>query len=72
MDVMSAPFLLYITVLLLQLRQLLSSIDTIKIAHLQPNEPSIMHEPHVLRMCAADLKERSILPAEINLQYSLH
>lgn len=42
--------------------------NTIKIAHLQPNEPSIMHEPHVLRLCAADLKERNILPAQINLQ----
>uniref|UniRef100_A0A915DCZ7 guanylate cyclase n=1 Tax=Ditylenchus dipsaci TaxID=166011 RepID=A0A915DCZ7_9BILA len=27
-----------------------------------------MHEPHVLKMCSADLKERSILPSEINLK----
>ncbi|KAI1709792.1 adenylate and guanylate cyclase catalytic domain-containing protein [Ditylenchus destructor] len=42
--------------------------NIIKVAHLHPNEPNIMHEPHVLRMCSADLKERKILPSEISLQ----
>ncbi|KAI1704079.1 adenylate and guanylate cyclase catalytic domain-containing protein [Ditylenchus destructor] len=43
------------------------SANVIKVAHLHPNEPSIMHEPHVLRMCSSDLKERKILPNEISL-----
>ncbi|CAD5234237.1 unnamed protein product [Bursaphelenchus xylophilus] len=42
--------------------------NVVKIAHLQPNDPNIMHEPHVLKMCAADLKERAILPKDINFQ----
>ncbi|KAH7716097.1 guanylate cyclase [Aphelenchoides avenae] len=42
--------------------------NTIKIAHLQPNDPNIMHEPHVLKLCSDDLKQRQILPADINLQ----
>jgi hypothetical protein len=46
----------------------LAAPNVIKVAHLQPNDPSIMHEPHVLKMCAVDLKERGILPSEITLQ----
>ncbi|KAH7726719.1 GCY-9 protein [Aphelenchoides avenae] len=42
--------------------------NVIRVAHLQPNDPNIMHEPHVLKMCASDLKERKILPKDINLQ----
>lgn len=60
--------LLFITVLKLQP----SYGNIIKIAHLQPNNPSIQHEPHVLRMCASDLKERAILPKEMNLKYPIN
>lgn len=42
--------------------------NVVRIAHLQPNDPTIMHEPHVLKMCAQDLKERNILPPEISFQ----
>ncbi|KAH7729673.1 CRE-GCY-9 protein [Aphelenchoides avenae] len=42
--------------------------NTIKIANLQPNDPNIMHEPHVLKLCSDDLKQRQILPTDINLQ----
>ena len=45
-----------------------STGNVIKIAHLRPNNPNIMHEPHVLKLCAADLKEKNILPPEINLE----
>jgi hypothetical protein len=55
-------FLLAVTVLRI------AEMNLIKIAHLQPNNPAIQHEPHVLRMCARDLKERSILPKEIDLK----
>ncbi|KAL3103381.1 hypothetical protein niasHS_002567 [Heterodera schachtii] len=40
----------------------------IKVAHLQPNNPSIINEPQVLEMCYNDMKERAILPREIRLQ----
>jgi hypothetical protein len=46
-----------------------TAASIIRIAHLQPNEPTIQHEPHVLKMCSKDLKERGILPADIGLQY---
>ncbi|KAL3101133.1 hypothetical protein niasHS_001593 [Heterodera schachtii] len=42
--------------------------SVIKIAHLQPNNPNIIHEPLVLKLCASDLKERNILPESMNLQ----
>ncbi|KAI6205269.1 hypothetical protein M3Y94_00773300 [Aphelenchoides besseyi] len=42
--------------------------NVIQIAHLQPNDPSIQHEPQVLQLCANDLKNRSILPSEISLR----
>ncbi|KAI6209360.1 hypothetical protein M3Y96_00213600 [Aphelenchoides besseyi] len=42
--------------------------NVIQIAHLKPNDPSIMHEPQVLNMCADDLKNRSILPSEISFR----
>uniref|UniRef100_A0A183C5A0 ANF_receptor domain-containing protein n=1 Tax=Globodera pallida TaxID=36090 RepID=A0A183C5A0_GLOPA len=42
--------------------------NAIKIAHLQPNNPNIIHEPLVLKMCANDLKERNLLPEGLNLQ----
>jgi len=42
--------------------------NVIKIAHLQPNNPSTQHEPHVLRMCAGDLKARAILPKEMSIK----
>ncbi|CAD5234238.1 unnamed protein product [Bursaphelenchus xylophilus] len=45
-----------------------SAGNMVRIAHLQPNDPTIIHEPHVLKMCAQDLKERNILPPEINFQ----
>ncbi|CAK5083353.1 unnamed protein product [Meloidogyne enterolobii] len=55
----------------------------IKVAHLQPNNPNIIHEPQILEMqvfvlfnlekyfcrCYNDMKERSILPREIKLQF---
>ena len=43
--------------------QLLANV--VKIAHLQPNNPAIQHEPQVLKMCSANLKERKILPDAI-------
>ncbi|KAI3412113.1 Receptor-type guanylate cyclase gcy-9 [Globodera pallida] len=33
-----------------------------------PNNPNIIHEPLVLKMCANDLKERNLLPEGLNLQ----
>lgn len=57
-----------LAVLLPLLAGLLAAANVVKIAHLQPNDPNIMHEPHVLKMCAADLKERAILPKDINFQ----
>ncbi|KAF8354659.1 gcy-9 [Pristionchus pacificus] len=38
------------------------------IGHLQPNNPNIAHEPDILRMCAADLRERKILPANYSFE----
>lgn len=55
------------TFLLLSQLPMLES-NVIKIAHLQPNDPSIIHEPHVLKLCASDLKEKNILPSDINLK----
>ncbi|KAI6209361.1 Guanylate cyclase [Aphelenchoides besseyi] len=42
--------------------------NVVRIAHLQPNDPTIRHEPHVLKMCANDLTKKMILPPEIKLQ----
>lgn len=61
-------YLKLIYFILLQFKILHSNANIIKIAHLQPNNPNIMHEPHVLQMCANDLKERSILPPEMSLE----
>jgi hypothetical protein len=44
---------------------------TIPIGHLLPAKPEISNEPEVLRMCAADLKRRGILPANITLKYGI-
>ncbi|GMT06605.1 hypothetical protein PENTCL1PPCAC_28779, partial [Pristionchus entomophagus] len=38
------------------------------IGHLQPNNPNIAHEPDILRMCAADLRERKIMPANYTFE----
>ncbi|KAK0397573.1 hypothetical protein QR680_002176 [Steinernema hermaphroditum] len=46
----------------------IAGANVIQIAHLQPNNPNIAHEPNVLKLCASDLKERNILPKEIELQ----
>ncbi|KAL3073107.1 hypothetical protein niasHT_035383 [Heterodera trifolii] len=42
--------------------------NIVRIAHLQPNNPAIMHEPQVLKMCSSDLKEKKILPDAISLE----
>ncbi|KAL3097057.1 hypothetical protein niasHS_002773 [Heterodera schachtii] len=42
--------------------------NVIKVAHLQPNNPNIINEPQVLEMCYHDMKERRILPDQINFQ----
>lgn len=47
---------------------LLKSGGLVRIGHLLPNNPAIAHEPEILRMCAADLKERKILPRNFTLQ----
>jgi hypothetical protein len=47
---------------------ILSHDASIKVAHLHPNNPNMVHEPQVLKMCYADMKERSILPGEITLE----
>ncbi|VDM37368.1 unnamed protein product [Toxocara canis] len=39
----------------------------VRIGHLLPNNPDVANEPDVLKMCAKDLKERGILPANITL-----
>ncbi|KAH7698120.1 guanylate cyclase, partial [Aphelenchoides avenae] len=47
--------------------------NVIRIAHLHPKDPSIMHEPQVMKMCANDLKEKGILPNSIDLQiHTMH
>ncbi|GMR47297.1 hypothetical protein PMAYCL1PPCAC_17492, partial [Pristionchus mayeri] len=38
------------------------------IGHLQPNNPSIAHEPDILRMCADDLRDRKILPEKYSFE----
>ncbi|KAJ1361804.1 Receptor-type guanylate cyclase gcy-9 [Parelaphostrongylus tenuis] len=40
----------------------------VQVAHLQPNNPSFIHEPDVLKMCAKDLQERKILPINYTLK----
>ncbi|KAH7718588.1 Protein GCY-9 protein [Aphelenchoides avenae] len=54
----------------LWLTTLLSPVENnvIKVAHLQPKNPDIVHEPQVLKMCAQDLKERNILPRDVTLE----
>uniref|UniRef100_A0A1I8BLW6 ANF_receptor domain-containing protein n=1 Tax=Meloidogyne hapla TaxID=6305 RepID=A0A1I8BLW6_MELHA len=43
-----------------------NAANIVKIAHLQPNNPAIVHEPQVLKMCSNNLKERKILPDVIS------
>ncbi|KAI6191811.1 ANF-receptor domain-containing protein [Aphelenchoides bicaudatus] len=45
-----------------------ASVHVVKIAHLLPNNPNIVHEPKVLQMCIQDLKEKRILPKEIDFR----
>ena len=40
----------------------------VSLAHLMPNNPNLMYETHVLKLCATDLKERSIIPRELSLE----
>lgn len=56
--------------LILIIFNLLKSIENtiIRIAHLQPNEKTKLHESQVLKMCANDLIKRAILPTNFNLE----
>ena len=45
-----------------------NAANIVKIAHLQPNNPAIVHEPQVLKMCSNNLKERKILPDVISFE----
>lgn len=40
----------------------------VKIAHLLPVDANTIYEANVMQMCIEDLKNRSILPMEINLK----
>uniref|UniRef100_A0A915C7J8 Guanylate cyclase n=1 Tax=Parascaris univalens TaxID=6257 RepID=A0A915C7J8_PARUN len=45
-----------------------STGHVVRVGHLLPNNPTISHEPDVLKLCAKDLKERDILPANLSLE----
>uniref|UniRef100_A0A9J2P6S8 Guanylate cyclase n=1 Tax=Ascaris lumbricoides TaxID=6252 RepID=A0A9J2P6S8_ASCLU len=45
-----------------------STGHVVRVGHLLPNNPTISHEPDVLKLCAKDLKERDILPANLTLE----
>jgi hypothetical protein len=63
------PSLLFLPVLLLIIQWTAKChANVVKIAHLQPNNPAIQHEPQVLAMCSANLKERKILPDVISFE----
>lgn len=47
-----------------------STGHVVRVGHLLPNNPTISHEPDVLKLCAKDLKERDILPANLTLEYA--
>ena len=47
----------------------MGSGGVVRVGHLLPNNPAILHEPEILRMCALDLKERKILPKNFTLQW---
>jgi uncharacterized membrane protein len=64
---------LVVTVVLLLFAYLLfawsaQAMNVVKIAHLHPNNPNMVHEPQVMKMCYHDMKERQILPGEINFE----
>ncbi|CAD6193066.1 unnamed protein product [Caenorhabditis auriculariae] len=40
----------------------------VRIGHLHPGRPNIVHEPDVLKMCARDLKARNILPVNYTVE----
>uniref|UniRef100_A0A9J2P1H2 Guanylate cyclase n=1 Tax=Ascaris lumbricoides TaxID=6252 RepID=A0A9J2P1H2_ASCLU len=42
--------------------------SVIRVGHLLPNNPAVVNEPDVLRMCAKDLKDRGILPSNLTLE----
>lgn len=46
----------------------LTGCSIVRIAHLLPPETTTQHEPLVLAMCLKDMKERFILPKELDLQ----
>ena len=62
----TSSFILVLNLAYFQLS--LISGNVVSIAHLLPNDSNKQHEPIVLKICVQDMKERHILPKNLDIE----